>query len=83
MHLLRQCQALPLFKAAYDKGLNTWDTANAYSNGSSETIIGKALERYQIPREKVVILTKCFWGVSEEPGRTVPKPVPYDKSTDT
>ncbi|CAG9990726.1 unnamed protein product [Clonostachys byssicola] len=57
--------ALPLFKAAYDRGLNTWDTANAYSNGSSEIIIGKALEKYQIPREKVVILTKCFWGVSK------------------
>ncbi|KAE8375719.1 Aldo/keto reductase [Aspergillus bertholletiae] len=60
-------EALPLLKAAYDKGINTWDTANVYSNGSSEIIIGKALQRYQIPREKVVILTKCFWGVSEEP----------------
>ncbi|KAH6884280.1 aldo/keto reductase [Thelonectria olida] len=59
--------ALPLLKAAYDKGLNTWDTANAYSNGTSEIIVAKALEKYQIPRERVVILTKCFWGVSEDP----------------
>ncbi|KAF9871349.1 putative aldo keto reductase protein [Colletotrichum karsti] len=59
--------ALPLLKAAYDKGLNTWDTANCYSNGTSEEIIGKALLKYEIPREKVIILTKCFWGVSEEP----------------
>ncbi|RAL03495.1 aldo/keto reductase [Aspergillus ibericus CBS 121593] len=60
-------EALPLLKAAYDSGLNTWDTANAYSNGVSETIVGKALKTYNIPREKVVILTKCFWGVSEQP----------------
>ncbi|KAG4431488.1 hypothetical protein IFR05_013029 [Cadophora sp. M221] len=60
-------EALPLLKAAYDRGLNTWDTANVYSNGASEIIVGKALQKYSIPREKVVIMTKCFWGVSEEP----------------
>jgi aryl-alcohol dehydrogenase-like predicted oxidoreductase len=63
-------QALPLLKAAYDRGLNTWDTANPYCNGASEIIIGKAIKRYSIPREKVVIMTKCFWGVGEEPGTT-------------
>ncbi|THX03266.1 putative aldo/keto reductase [Aureobasidium pullulans] len=62
---LEEEDALPLLKAAFDRGLNTWDTANVYSNGSSEAIVGKAIEKYQIPREKVVILTKCFWGVSE------------------
>ena len=49
-------------------GLNTWDTANTYSNGASEIIIGKTLKKYCIPREKVVIMTKCFWGVGEDPG---------------
>lgn len=38
-----------------------------YSNGASEVIVGKALKKYDIPREKVVIMTKCFWGVGEEP----------------
>ena len=28
--------------------------------------MGKALKQYAIPREKVVIMTKCLWGVSEE-----------------
>ncbi|KAK3991535.1 hypothetical protein QBC44DRAFT_393102 [Cladorrhinum sp. PSN332] len=60
-------EALPLLKAAYDRGLNTWDTANMYSNGASEVIVGKALKKYNIPREKVIILTKCFWAVGEEP----------------
>lgn len=59
--------ALPLLKYAYDHGLNTWDTANVYSNGASEVIIGKALKKYEIPRHKVVIMTKCHWGVGETP----------------
>lgn len=65
--LIAQCQALPLLKHAYDRGINSWDTANMYSNGASEVIVGKALKKYNIPREKVVIMTKCFWGVGEEP----------------
>jgi len=60
-------QSLPLLKAAYDIGLNTWDTANVYSNGASETIIGKAIKKYNLPRHKLVILTKCFGAVGEEP----------------
>lgn len=62
-------QALELLKAAYDRGLNTWDTANTYSNGASEEIVGKALKKFNIPRHKVVILSKCRWGVGEEPGK--------------
>lgn len=33
--------ALNILKAAYDRGINTWNTANVYSNGISEEIIGK------------------------------------------
>lgn len=58
--------ALPLIKAAYDRGLNTWDTANVYSAGYSEICIGKAMKKYEIPRHKVIILTKCFGAVAEE-----------------
>lgn len=53
-------------KHAYDLGLNTWDTADTYSNGKSEEIIGKALKKYSIPRNKVVILSKCYFGVAED-----------------
>ncbi|CAG7558749.1 unnamed protein product [Fusarium equiseti] len=60
-------EALELLKAAYDRGLNTWDTANTYSNGVSEEIVGKALKKFDIPRHKVLILTKCRWAVGEEP----------------
>ncbi|CAG9992946.1 unnamed protein product [Clonostachys byssicola] len=69
---LDEDKALPLLKAAYERGLNTWDTANSYSNGASERIIGKALHHFNIPREKVVILTKCNFAVGETPGMNNP-----------
>ncbi|KAF2459005.1 NADP-dependent oxidoreductase domain-containing protein [Lineolata rhizophorae] len=58
--------ALPLLKAAFDRGLNTWDTANVYSNGVSERLIAKAIKKYDIPRHKVVIMTKCYGYVGED-----------------
>jgi aryl-alcohol dehydrogenase-like predicted oxidoreductase len=39
-----------------------------YSNGVSEEIIGKAIKKYNIPRHKLVILSKCNGAVGEEPG---------------
>ncbi|OXV11288.1 hypothetical protein Egran_00951 [Elaphomyces granulatus] len=42
-----------------------------YSNGKSEEIVGKALKQFNIPRSRVVILTKCFFGVDEEETRLV------------
>ncbi|GFZ48855.1 LOW QUALITY PROTEIN: Putative aryl-alcohol dehydrogenase [Saitozyma sp. JCM 24511] len=47
-------------KYAYDQGINTFDTANVYSAGESEVILGKFLKQHKIPREGVVILTKTF-----------------------
>lgn len=40
--------------------------ADIYSHGRSERIIRKALEKYSIPRSKVVILSKCYFGVIED-----------------
>lgn len=59
-------RALELLKAAYDRGLRTFDTASTYSNGLSEVLLGKFLRKYSIPREKVVIMTKVFFPVAEE-----------------
>ena len=42
----------------YENGINTFDTANVYSNGESERILGKALKAHSIPRENLVIMTK-------------------------
>ncbi len=57
-----------LLIGAYDRGLNTWDTANVYSNGESERMIGRVIKKHNIPRHKLVLLSKCFGTVGEEPG---------------
>ncbi|ORX33739.1 NADP-dependent oxidoreductase domain-containing protein [Kockovaella imperatae] len=53
-------ESIRQIKYAYDKGINAFDTANTYSAGESEVILGKFLKQHNIPRESVVILTKTF-----------------------
>ncbi|KAI0704560.1 Aldo/keto reductase [Earliella scabrosa] len=61
--VLDEEKALPILKAAWDRGINTIDTANIYSNGESERIIGAFMNKYNIPRENVVIMTKVYFVV--------------------
>lgn len=49
-------------------GLTTWDTANVYSSGVNEEIVGKAIKKFDIPRHKLTILGKLYGTVPEEPG---------------
>lgn len=69
--LLGEKEGLEHIKFAYDNGINTFDTANAYSNGESERILGKALKVYNIPRENVVIMTKVFGIVRDQDGPVI------------
>ena len=64
--VLDEEESLPLFEHAYKMGINTWDTADVYSMGRSEELVGKALKKYEIPRDRVVIMSKCFFGVSDD-----------------
>lgn len=70
--VLDEEESIQMLKAAYDRGLNTWDTADMYSNGVSEEVIGKAMKKHNMPRESVVIITKCFIPVAEQPGIFTP-----------
>ena len=54
---LDQEQAVPFFRQALDAGINFFDTANVYSAGSSEEIIGRGLLS-MVARDDVVIATK-------------------------
>lgn len=76
--VLDEAQSLPLIKKAYDMGINTFDTANTYSNGQSEEIIGKALATYSIPRSRVVIMTKIYYPVLEDQPDARPNPATND-----
>jgi aryl-alcohol dehydrogenase-like predicted oxidoreductase len=72
--ILDEEHSLPLLKRAYDMGINTFDTANTYSNGVSEEILGKALATYSIPRSRVVIMTKIYYPVIEDDLDARPNP---------
>ena len=55
---------MEILKKCYDNGLRTFDTADVYSNGKSEILLGKFIKKYKIPRERIVIMTKV-WGVMD------------------
>ena len=54
---LGEADSRPFLKRALDLGFNFFDTANVYSDGSSEEIIGRALTEYA-SRDALVIATK-------------------------
>lgn len=58
-----------LLKHCYDRGLRTFDTADVYSDGQSEILLGEFLKKYKIQRETVVILSKTFFPLFEEGNR--------------
>ena len=45
---------------------STFDTADTYSNGKSEELLGLFIKKYNIPRERIVILTKCYFSVKDD-----------------
>lgn len=54
-------------KAAYDLGINAFDTADLYSNGLSEVVLGKAIKKYNLPRDEIVVMTKFCYAVPRDP----------------
>jgi aryl-alcohol dehydrogenase-like predicted oxidoreductase len=54
---LNEEQSQPYFRQALDAGINFFDTANVYSNGDSERVLGRFLKA-NAKREDVVIATK-------------------------
>ncbi|ORY96565.1 NADP-dependent oxidoreductase domain-containing protein [Syncephalastrum racemosum] len=60
-------ESLKLIKMAYEAGINFFDTANVYSNGESERILGKAIRENNMERSRIVVATKVFFGVGKTP----------------
>ena len=60
-----QAQADAMVRAAYDAGVNYFDTANIYNNGQSEDVLGRALSNAGIPRDQAIIGSKVF-GLMDE-----------------
>lgn len=56
----------PLIQRALEGGINFFDTANSYSEGSSEEIVGRALRDFA-RRDEVVVATKVYHQVGDLP----------------
>jgi aryl-alcohol dehydrogenase-like predicted oxidoreductase len=63
---LPEADSRPLIRAAVEAGINFFDTANIYSNGSSEEIVGRALREYA-QRDQIVVATKLRFGWRKGP----------------
>lgn len=57
--VLGRDEARPMFKRAWESGINFFDTANVYAQGTSEEITGEII-RDLAPREEIVLATKVF-----------------------
>jgi aryl-alcohol dehydrogenase-like predicted oxidoreductase len=56
----------PIIQRALDLGINFFDTANAYSDGTSEEIVGRALAEFG-RRDEIVLATKVFFPLRQAP----------------
>ena len=64
--VLDDAASRPFIKRALEHGINFFDTANMYSNGASEEVLGRALKDFAT-REQVVIATKVFYPTAGDP----------------
>ncbi len=59
-------QSQPFFRQAVDAGINFFDTANVYSSGASEEVLGRFLKK-NVRREWAVVATKVHSPMRDEP----------------
>ena len=64
--VLDEAASRPFIARALEHGINFFDTADMYSRGVSEHVLGRAL-RELVPRDQVVIATKAFYPVTDGP----------------
>lgn len=68
---LGEAESRPIIKHAVEQGINFFDTANSYSAGTSESIVGKLLKEFT-RRDEIVIATKVFYPANMWEGSTKP-----------
>ena len=59
----------PFLKRALEAGVNFFDTADMYSLGASEEILGRAVRDFADSREAVVLATKVYFPMGKGPNR--------------
>ena len=66
--VLEEEASRPFIKRALEAGINFFDTADIYSNGASEEVVGRALRDFTAKREDYVLATKVFFPVDGRHG---------------
>ncbi len=66
--VLNEGESRPFIQRALEMGINFFDTANMYSHGVSEQVLGRALRDFA-RREEVVIATKVYFPMGEGPNQ--------------
>jgi len=65
--VLEETEARPFMEHALEAGINFFDTADVYSLGQSERVLGNLLKHFAAQRDQVVIATKVHSPMSEDP----------------
>jgi 1-deoxyxylulose-5-phosphate synthase len=67
--VLEEEEGRPFIKRALELGINFFDTADMYSLGASEEILGRALKDFGPGRDRIVIATKVFNAMGDDPNQ--------------
>jgi 1-deoxyxylulose-5-phosphate synthase len=67
--VLDEAESRPFIQRALEAGINFFDTADMYSVGASEEVLGRALKDFGPSRERVVIATKVFNPMGDDPNQ--------------
>jgi aryl-alcohol dehydrogenase (NADP+) len=67
--VLEEPESRPLIRQALEAGINFFDTADMYSVGASEEILGRALKEFGPTRDRLVIATKVFNAMGDDPNQ--------------
>src|SRR3972149_9050262 len=64
--VLEEKDAGPFIKRALEAGINFFDTADVYSLGESEKVLGNLLKHFGVKREQVIVATKVYHPISDD-----------------
>jgi aryl-alcohol dehydrogenase (NADP+) len=67
--ILDEEESRPFIRRALECGISFFDTADMYSLGASEEVLGRALRDFGPSRDKVVIATKVFYPIGNDPNQ--------------
>jgi 1-deoxyxylulose-5-phosphate synthase len=67
--VLDEAESRPFFRRALEAGINFFDTADVYSRGASEQVLGRAMKEFGPSRDRLVIATKVHGVMGDDPNQ--------------